>query len=311
MKPHRRDMSYAVALANRGFDEEQIARALAAPERDGVHRGSEEYWKLLKTRGARAAEAYARRTAERAVAFVRENPAIRGRPEGVRRVLEIRAAADRLPWFTYGGPRARRVLEAALLVGLRVGSVSFGLALREWAELAGVDIAAVRAERRVLEDLGWIARRPADRGWRTGRYRLRPGLHIHTAGLSLIGGGANVPGYTQPDPSHDAFDENALGDSGWYLMNTITRARASVAEIALRTGLDLEDADEWIRRLEALGLVVMRGATVEPSADLAERLGVVAETLGTAGAGEIRRERHRQEREAFRARHGVATEVSV
>jgi hypothetical protein len=183
------DMGYAVRLANRGYDVEQIRRALAAKPKKGLERGSLKYLRLLDERGHEAAESYARRTAEKAIAFVRENPPIRTRPEAIARIAEVRATADALPWFTYGGPAARRALEGALRVAERVGSLNFGLALREWSLLAGMEFDRLRRERNRLLELGWLRRNPGDRDGRTSRYGLRRPRHIQPRTAHSLTGG--------------------------------------------------------------------------------------------------------------------------
>ncbi len=114
-------MSWAVSLANRRYTVEQIHRALAAKPSGRRDPGSIKYQRLLETRGLDAAEAYVWRTARKALDFVRANPKILDPAEGTLAVLATASLAGALPWGLYGGSGPRRALEAAFVIGERVG----------------------------------------------------------------------------------------------------------------------------------------------------------------------------------------------
>jgi hypothetical protein len=161
----REDMSWALTLANQGRDEYAIAQALK--------RRSEKYVAMFNERGRDVADAYAERTARNAVEFQRANPKILDRNAGMLRIVELREAADRLDWSAE--PGARRALEAAFLVALRVGSVRFGLSIREHALVAGQSFQQIRTTRTRLDALGWLRRNRKDKNGRTSRFTLTRG----------------------------------------------------------------------------------------------------------------------------------------
>ncbi len=100
-----------------------IFRALAAKPAGRRDPGSMKYQRILDMRGRDAADSYAKRTAENAIAFVQANPPIKDRTDAMIRILELEALADSLPWMIYAGPGARRALEGAFTVAERVGRV--------------------------------------------------------------------------------------------------------------------------------------------------------------------------------------------
>lgn len=143
----RQDMSYAVRLANRGYSVDAIFHALAKKPKGRREPASMKYMRLLDEKGSDSADDYARTTARKAIAFVAANPRIIDKADALVRITEIKATADAMPWGVYAGPRTRRALEGAFVVAERVGGVAFGLALREWAEICGLDLRALQSER--------------------------------------------------------------------------------------------------------------------------------------------------------------------
>lgn len=304
----RDDMSFALRLANRKFSAEQILRELSVKPSGRRAPGSLKYQRILDDRGCDAANAYARRTAEKAIAFVKANPPILDRPTAVLSVWGIEGAADSLPWGTYGGAGPRRALEAVFVVAERTGGLKFGLALREWSELAGQSFEAIRAHRDRLIVLGWLRRNQDDRPGRTSRYVLCKPSHIHISHIHSQGdvGDVNV-GHTQERPwlPHDAFREDGLGDRGWYVLLSCTTTPTPLHEIALRTGYGEDELSDIVRELEVAGLVTVGDDGTVCRIEDPARLDLVAEQRGTAGLGEADRKRHREERAAFRARGDV------
>jgi hypothetical protein len=224
-----------------------IARELSAKPSGRKEPGSVKYWRVFEQRGMEAANTYARRTAENAVAFVAANPPIRDRTEAFLRLQQIQSAAWQVAWGTHGGPGARRALEGAFIVAERVGGLSFGLALREWGELVGQDKRDVETNRNTLVRTGWLHRNPADRPGRTGRYSLRTPRDIHSHGIS------ECPGLVARDSvAHDAWEG---WDMGWYLLGVLSSGSRSVRELALQTGTRGDEDDDDLMRLLMLGLV--------------------------------------------------------
>jgi hypothetical protein len=302
----RRDMSWAVRLANRGYDATGIFNALSAKPSGRREPGSVKYQRLLDSRGRDAADAYARGTALKAVEFVRANPALKDRPSSFVRIVEIESLAGALPWGQYGGPGVRRALEAVFVVAERVGGVSFGLALREWGELCGTDERMIRAHRHALCDLEWLRRNPGDRPGLTARFSLRPGKHIHSNGRSEC-----APAGDREWLDHDAFRPDGLGDVGWYVLSVLTQPYALDA-LAIRTGLDPDDLQVVVGRLDRADLVhVSDGEPIVRAANLKASLDAVAAAMGCAGSLDADKERHARERTAFRGRRDVNVRETV
>jgi hypothetical protein len=165
----RGDLAWALRLANRGYSEEQIFRALVSGK---FAPGSATYAQILHKKGRARADAYARRTARKAIAIVREHPAFDGWVKALAFVADFRDKADALPWVAYASPGLRRSLEACFVVAERKGSVRFGLSIREHALLWGHSFAGTRDSRKSLSEMGWLLRNPDDRLGRTSRFRL-------------------------------------------------------------------------------------------------------------------------------------------
>lgn len=298
-----RDMTWAVKLANRRYTAHQIAEALARPPGGKRrHAGSMKYQAILQTRGFNEATKYATRTAGNAVKFVTENPKILDRGAAAVRLVEIEDAVESLPWLVYCGPKARRALDAALVVAWRVGSVKFGLALREWAELSGLDFESIRTARSVLQSEGWLRRDPNDRNGRTARYSLSPPAHIHSHR-----GGLNVGLHDDRQwLAHDAFREPALGSLGWAVLRAVPPAPTPIAVLEGRLALDHEDLWEQLLQLERAHLILVGDNSVRRAADdLMPLLDAVAVAEGTAGELIAQRARHLQDRAAWHGRGDV------
>lgn len=297
-------MSWAVSLANRRYSVEQIHRALAAKPSGRRDPGSIKYQRLLDTKGLDAAEAYAWRTARKALDFVRVNPKILDPAEGTLAVLAIGSLAGALPWGLYGGSGPRRALEAAFVIGERVGSVCFGLALRQWAEISGQTLESVRKNRDVLLSLGWLSKLASDTRHATDRFRLRRPSHIRSRGRFECGNPADR-GWL----AHDAFRPGALGDDGWYVMTLLATA-ASARELTIASGMDPDDLEALLAKLERLDLIdTDEGGILRRADDLPQRLDLAAATLGSAGSADRDRERHAAERAAYRSRLGAVGAV--
>lgn len=290
-----RDMSYAARLANRSYDVDMIFRALAAKPSGRRDPGSLKYQRILDTKGRDAADAYARQTAERAVAFVANSPRIIDRTDALVRLTEIKALADAMPWGLYAGPGARRALEAAFHVAERIGGLSFGLSLREWAEIGGQDFRTTRSNRDNLLRLGWLLRNPDDRLGRTARFRIRIPPHIHSHGRYECAGSGWSAWL-----AHDAFRPEGLGDLGWYVLS-LTESRQTLHELSIRAGVDRAELEDLIGVMLHADLVVGVDQ-VERVTDPIPALDRFADRRGTLGKGQADRAQHRLDREAFRAR---------
>jgi hypothetical protein len=289
------DWRWAVRLANQGYGAEDIARILRKKPARSKAPYSMKYMRLLEEKGPERANAYARRTAEKAVDWARKNPAIRDRGAAVEELVRIQEAADSIDWLQHGGPDLRRALEGLFMVGEQLGGISFGLALRDWAERVGMEMQYVRYRRDKLIELAWLRRTAPDGTSRSDRFRLRaPRLHsltcpvpqsLHTGGETVHGA---APSAGSPDPldhpdrqgrfldranrrcaiSHDAFRPLALGDLAWYALSLLPQALEEVV-----------------------------------AGDLLDRLAI---EYGTFGAAEADRATHRAERDAYSGTTRVA-----
>jgi hypothetical protein len=294
-------MSYANRLANRGYTADMIFQALAKKPSGKRDPGSMKYQRILDERGRDVADAYARRTAEKAIAFVAANPKIVDRAGALLRVAELQAAADSLPWGVYGGPDARRALEGAFVVADRVGGPAFGLAGREWGELVGMTRDAVREQQRVLERLGWLRRNPLDRDRRTARFTLHRPPPIHSHGWVCEWGTHDGRRWL----AHDAFRGDALGSVGWYVLASLDVAPTRLDLLQARTGVDGDDLGIVLHVLDQAGAVFVDEEVAHRAADPAAALELIADQRGTLGSASRDRARHEAERVAFHARGDV------
>lgn len=303
----RDDWRWSLRLGNRGFSVDQIVRAISAKPSGRREPGSLKYQRLLDERGRDAADRYAVTTAERALRFIAENPAIRDATGAVVRLLELEGAADALPWGLYGGAGPRRALEAMFTIAEDLRTLRFGLALRQWCEIAGQPLDVIPTHRNTLLSLGWITRNPDDRAGRTSRFSLRLPLHIH-----LHTGGMNVGlGADREWLAHDSFRPEALGDEGWLILR-IAATSCSVREIAIRAGFSIEATEDHMAHLASRQLVAVddEGGVVRTT-PLVPALDAAAAYFGTKDRLDDDRAKHRREREAFRARLDVNVEVSA
>jgi hypothetical protein len=298
-----RDMSWAVRLANRKFTVDQIAQALAGGSATGKRpAGSMKYQRILVSKGREDAAKYAVRTAERAVAWVRDNPKVTDKGGAAVRLVSIEAAAEALPWLVYCGPEARRALEAALVVAWRVGSLNFGLSLREWAEIAGLDFESIRTARNILVDEGWLRRNPADRNGRTARFTVRTPSHIHSHQGDMNVGLHDDRAWL----AHDAFREHALGSVGWAVLRGIPAVPTRRDVFKKRVALDEEEVWPHLLRLERAQLIALGDESIRRVGDdPIPLLDAFALQAGTAGDLTALRSKHAAERKAWRKRGDV------
>jgi hypothetical protein len=298
----RRDMTWAVKLANQGYRADQIARELSRTPSGKRPAGSTKYQRILETRGPEDATKYAARTAEKAVTFVATNPKIMDRSAAAVRLVEIESAAESLPWLVYCGPQARRALEATLLVAWRVGSLNFGLSLREWAETAGLEFESIRTARDVLVREGWLRRNPNDRSGRTSRFAIATPSHIHSHGRDMNVGLHNDRVWL----AHDAFREPALGSDGWAVLRGVSAVPIPRDSVQNKIALDPDELWEHLLKLERAHVLVVGDNSVRrASEDLVPLLDEIARESGTMGDLLRLRQKHIGERSAWHRRGDV------
>ena len=292
------DMSWALKQANQGRDAKQIARSLSEPPARKRPAGSTQYQRILRARGQDAAVQYATRTAEKAVAFVREHPKITDHAGAAMALVHIEAAADSLPWLPYCGPKARRALEAAFVVASRAGRVRIGLALREWAEIAGLDFDTIVTQRNVLQRAGWLHRDQNDVPGRTSRFTLRKPSHI----LSC----QEIGMWDTADRawlSRDAFREDALGSVGWLILRGVSAVPESRCLLQTKIGLDPDELWRYLLAFEKAGVCTVGDDSIRRTTDdLIPLLDKIAMEYGTAGELVRMQWKHKGDRQAFRRR---------
>jgi hypothetical protein len=191
------------------------------------------------------------------------------------------------------------------LLAVRAGRVELDDSLRQIAEAAGVSHECVRKNRSALAP--WVI--VASKGNRTGaRHRWRLNLAAGKSAHKLTGqrpsptGKSGLTTYarlavrgTLTDPAHDHWGGRWSG--GWRLFCALDfEDGATASELAVSTGASVGGTRRNLRRLEAEGLAIRDG-------DGAWRLG-----SEQAQGAEVeiphaarRRQRHRKQREDFRA----------
>jgi hypothetical protein len=304
----RDDATYAAKLANRGYSVDQIASAIAKIPKGGKSPASMKYVRVMQERGLDAANAYAKRTAEKAVAWVKANPPVRDQASGLVRLAELDALVGLVPWGVVWSPRTRRVLEGALGVAEHAKSLRFSLALRQWSTLTGVAYEPIRWERNRLIEIGWLRRNQNDRSGRTSRFGLRAPLHIqgprsHSTFTSHEGRcECGVVGREGCWLAHDAFRPQALGDVGWYALASTSDQAVTLRELELQTGIAHDELLDLVLTLDRFGAARFDGSLVRRGPDLVAGLDAIAAHHGTEGMLAAERAQYDEERKAFRAR---------
>lgn len=286
-------------------------RELTLLPRNGRPVVSIAYLRRLQQRGKPAADQYARTTVRKALLWVAENPPIRDQYEARLRLVEVEQAARRVAWGEGLGSMSKRVLFGFMVAANRLGSVRFALSWRAWAEESGVSMSRVRdAMRRRIGPEGWVVRDYRDRPGRTARWAIHAGSPVRTfTSLPRSNVWGATTGIARPPFDailrHDAW--TALGDDTWHAFDALMERDGSATHDDLARATGMRSFVLWMALEDLRSHRVIedqRGCLIVADEPLA-RLDVVAVELGTAGALERMRERHREEREAFRARGDV------
>jgi hypothetical protein len=262
------DLTWALRLVRMGADRRKVIEAISHKHaKHGYH--SLIYFEHLKSRGTAAAERYAEKTADRAIAIAKEAPRVTNPYEARERLSELYAYVDAEPWpVNLAG--ARRALEAAYVIGYERGRVAeMKLDLRTHALAAGQSFKAIRVHRKQLHELGWLRRHSGDRGRGISRlsFHLPPRAHRRPLG----GHPMCPPPLTDPVLAHDAWRPGAFGDAGWLVQ----------AQIMNRAPLPARGTwDDVIGLLQEHGLGIPLA-----SEDLIRALDLAALTFGTFNSG--------------------------
>lgn len=241
-----------------------------------------------------------RRQVRTARAKIEACPAIGDRADALDAITGVSTAADAQPWSGKTGSSDRVVLAAHVDIATRAGGVEYTASDRQIAEVSGKARQTVaRAHERLIKG-GWVQRLAVGVGPRASRWQLNTAARTTrpvaipcghplagTSGLVALAGA-------------DTFASRGLGAAGARILATLRASdRMTSRDLAAATGLHCSTVRRRLRQLEAVQLAVCLGdgewAGVER--DLAE----VAAEVGTSGAAERRRTRHRLDRLGYRA----------
>jgi DNA-binding Lrp family transcriptional regulator len=219
-------------------------------------------------------------------------------PGHLRQAIDqLRSEAAKFDWSYPGGRSEAIVLEANCQIAEEAGRLDYDASIRRIAEQAGLAATTTCRAQKAIQKSGWIEQllRVA-KVTEAATYRLvvnRSSTHEPQVGLVWVVAGC-VP--EQTVLNHDVWSRNRVGQAIYELLADAPR---SVAEISV----GVSSTESWVRR------VLKKHAEVGLFEQLSNRnwrrgtaaLDEVAQDLGKAGIGARRQERHRREREGFRA----------
>ena len=216
-------------------------------------------------------EARARRMWRRRVRYAALNPAVAAGPTAAE-TEACAAAAARATWAGQGGPRARAVLEALVVLARRLGTATVSRDIRSLAlETGGSPSAVATALQRLRRD-GWIELVERATGPLAATYRFKdPTLDPH--GQQLVEHSLDTSpapaADSQDEPvevpkfdlgltyrAHDAMTSEGLGRYAGQLLDLLSRTPLTLVAITTRTGWDTRTVRKHLGRLAAHGLVL-------------------------------------------------------
>lgn len=230
-----------------------------------------------------------------------------------------RVWAIRVPWAGRTGATDRAVYIGHTLIVEYAGKTEYHASARDLAELAGVDkITAAKANRRLAKPERGLIRVIKDSGASLAtKYELLPQNQSAAKVVhSLTGGGLSectkIPSFL----SHDAFrrksrtrdgrKRDGLGKSAAQVFATVSESPGlHIGEIAKRSGRNRETVRDVLGRMLGLDLVRCEIVPGNRRAVWFVCEGVnfdsIAQEIGTAGAHERQRLKHKQERAKHRS----------
>lgn len=114
--------------------------------------------------------------------------------------------------------------------------------------------------------------------------------------------GVKAGGWGGEGLSDDVWVHNGVGKTGALVYAALNEQEGRTArQVAVSTGVGLRTVERKLQTLESIKAVIKSGS--EYTRIPFDRL-AAAEALGVAGTGERLRDRHRKEREAWRAHRG-------
>jgi hypothetical protein len=164
--------SVAVSAVNRQWTREEFRAVMLRPS----NRGAKKILEIREQRGLRAAADYLNSCWDKAVEFVKRNPAVSNREETRQQIRLMRAAISRIAWPRISGSVDLAVLLVHLDIAETLGSLTYSASLRRIAELAGLTYATVfRSQKRLTRFLTRLPSRDSKTSrWKLGTALTRP-----------------------------------------------------------------------------------------------------------------------------------------
>lgn len=291
-------MAVMVGMVNAGKTSAWAWQAFLDPR----HRAGHKIRQIADERGMGAAHVWFDRSWVEACRFVAERPPESSSADRLVDIVAVNDEADLYRWPGQAGSSSRKVLAAMVDIACGARSSVFSASDRQIAERAGLGRTATsRAVTRLAEG-GWVERLRPGRGTRASTWSLclngeRNGdlRDARSCAEATCSGGVSLA------VDHDLWRHRGLGGGGWRVARAVAgTGEANAATVAETTGMNTGSVRRILNRLEASGVVerVDDGYwRIDTTAD-AE---VVAELVGTAGAGERARTEHARQRAAYRS----------
>ena len=236
----------------------------------------------------RRAEQYVARSHSKALSFEprRTTPA-----QVLREIEAFRRAIDPSDWSGMAGATDRTVVGVLLKTADRLGTMAFGMSLRELAERAAINKNTSGISLHRLVKGGFIRQvAPA-----VGRDAAIWQLQLADTQIRNEGRGRVLSGDNLQDDLPEAFRwRTGLGHNAYRIWMATTELH-SRKEIADRLGLDPTTVSRNLRKLEKEGMVTHDQKTQQFS-HVACDLDAVAKDLGVKGSRDRQRESHKSER---------------
>jgi DNA-binding transcriptional ArsR family regulator len=289
--------SAAVSAVNRGWTREQFYSAMLRRS----NKGAKKILEIREQRGPRAAADYLDRCWDKAVEFVKRNPAVSNREETRQQIRLMRAAISRMAWPRISGSVDLAVLLVHLDIAETLGSLTYSASLRQIAELAGLTYVTVfRSQKRLRRFLTRLPSRDSKASrWKLGTAVTRPGKSAGAPtynNINLTGVRTNVISTAQ-GPSHDVWHQQGLGKGCWRTWNALSVGSGlSVKQLAQKLSARPRTVSQRLERLSGCGLVCCLGGRWYR---LVRDLDLVAAELATLGRLAARKRRHKSDREWY------------
>lgn len=297
---------------------------------DGPYKAGQHARTLQHRRGYDKASAWLQRAWDGAQHYVRSTDPISTRQDFHAALAAFRTRIECTPWKGIAGKTDLRNLIARMEICTQAGSWDHTVSERDLAERMGCSRTTAHNSNQRLLNAKML--RQLDNGSPTegARWMLISRLpsttshHWSTPKGPEAGGAMSGPDVRQPDPGADidsrtagqlmhldAFAHHGLGGSGLAVLAALAeRDGQSLAELRASASISRATAYRQLEKLKALGLIRHEGELCHLSPTALEGIGTqtpdcadpvtgwpdTAGRLGTAGAGERRRQHHQAQR---------------